>query len=136
MAVTQQKNREITLQILFSLQYTSFSEEIVYLVMEQLSVPKSLVRAAVNRALIIQGLEEKIDPMIKESSPSYALERIGTVELAIIRLAIYEMLFDDEIPEKVAMSEAVRLARKFSTKEAGVFVNAVLDAVWKKQSAS
>jgi N utilization substance protein B len=132
-ALTQQKFREMVLQILFSLQFTPFSEEIVYLMKEQLVVSKSLAKAAADRALAIRDLESKIDPLIQEASPSYELSRIGAVEVTVIRLAIYEILFDTEIPEKVAISEAVRLARKFSTKEAGVFVNAVLDAVWKKQ---
>ncbi len=46
---------------------------------------------------------------------------------------MHTLLIDDGIPPKVALSEAVRLARKFSTAEAGAFVNAVLDALYKKQ---
>ena len=51
---------------------------------------------------------------------------MGKVELTIIRLAVYEMLFDEEIPTSVAINEAVELAKKFGQDESSAFVNGVL----------
>jgi transcription antitermination protein NusB len=49
----------------------------------------------------------------------------------VLRLALYEMLHDDQIPPKVAIAEAIRLSRKFSTPESSSFINAILDAIYK-----
>ena len=51
---------------------------------------------------------------------------MGKVELTILRLALYEILYDDEIPEKVAINEAVELAKKFGGDDAPSFINGVL----------
>jgi Transcription termination factor len=52
--------------------------------------------------------------------------RMGKVDLAIIRLAVYEVLFDDDVPTGVAINEAVELAKKFGGEESSVFINGVL----------
>ena len=52
--------------------------------------------------------------------------RMGKVELTILRLALYEMLYDEEVPEKVAINEAVELAKKFGQGESPAFINGVL----------
>ena len=51
---------------------------------------------------------------------------MGKVDLSIIRLAVYEIRFDEEVPEKVAINEAVELAKKFGTDESPAFINGVL----------
>ena len=53
-------------------------------------------------------------------------ERMGKVELTILRLAVYEMKYDEEIPEKVAINEAVELAKKFGGKDSSGFINGIL----------
>lgn len=68
----------------------------------------------------------QIDSMIDEKTSGWNLERIGKVELTILRLAVYEMLFDDTIPENVAINEAVELAKKYGGDDSYAFVNGVL----------
>ena len=75
----------------------------------------------------ISGLDEQIG----KASIEYAFDRIQVVERNILRLGLYEILFDDEVPPKVAISEAIRLARKFGTPEAASFINAILDNIYK-----
>ena len=58
---------------------------------------------------------------------------MGKVELTILRLAVYEMKFDEDIPEKVAINEAVELARKFGGNDAPAFVNGVLAKLAEKE---
>jgi N utilization substance protein B len=75
------------------------------------------------------AVEEKlpeIDRLIEENSTGWKIGRIGKVELSILRLAIYELRYDDDIPEKVAINEAVELAKKYGQDQAGAFVNGVL----------
>ena len=68
----------------------------------------------------------EIDRLIEENTEGWKLKRIGKVELNILRLAVFEMKYDDDIPEKVAINEAVELAKKFGGDESPVFVNGVL----------
>lgn len=73
----------------------------------------------------------EIDSLVRLASQSFEFERIGAVELAILRLGIYEVFCDGTIPLKVAITEAIRLARKFCSLESGRFIHAVLDQVDK-----
>ena len=69
---------------------------------------------------------EEIDARINEVAEKWTTKRMGKVELTILRLAYYEMNFEDEIPVSVAINEAVELAKKFGRDESPAFVNGVL----------
>lgn len=134
MSLPHQKFREIVFQALFSLE-TDFNneEELLKLIMEMLSVSKKSVRDAFDRARLIKQAKVTLDEAIGSTSRTFSFDRIQKVERNILRLSAYEILFDDTIPEKVAIAEGIRLARKFSTPESSLFVNAVLDAIYKKK---
>ena len=69
---------------------------------------------------------EEIDALIDEKSENWKTKRMNKVDLTIIRLAVYEMKWDEDIPVGVAINEAVELAKKFSGEEGPAFVNGVL----------
>ena len=73
----------------------------------------------------------EIDEMIDRSARGWSISRIGKVELAILRLAVYEMLYDDDIPVGVAIDEAVELSKKFGQDTSGPFVNGILASLAK-----
>ncbi len=75
----------------------------------------------------------KIDAMLDEASKGWKISRMGKVELTVLRLAVYEMKFDEDIPEKVAINETVELARKFGGDDAPAFINGVLAKLAVKQ---
>lgn len=68
----------------------------------------------------------EIDEIISQISEGWKLPRIGKEELAILRLGVYEVKYDESIPEKVAINEAVELAKKYGDASASKFVNALL----------
>ena len=68
----------------------------------------------------------QIDEMINEKTEGWKTSRMGKVDLAILRLAVYEIVFDDTIPNPVAINEAVELAKKFGRDESPKFINGVL----------
>ena len=74
---------------------------------------------------IIEKIPE-LDERINGVAEGWKTKRMGRVELAILRLALYEISFDDDIPEKVAIQEAVELARKFGGDDSPAFVNGIL----------
>ncbi len=79
---------------------------------------------------IIEHLPE-IDEKIDSAAKGWSLSRIGKVELSILRLAVYEMLYDDDIPVGVAIDEAVELSKKFGQDTSGSFVNGILATLAK-----
>ncbi len=131
MALSQQKFREIVFQLLFSLDFVQIEEEMLDFMMHQLAVTKSTMRKAVEKGNLVSSHVPEIDEIIRRYSSSYDPDRIGKVERTILRLGIYELCHDLEVPPKVVISEAIRLARKFSTAESSLFVNAVLDAYFQ-----
>lgn len=68
----------------------------------------------------------EIDPWLSEATKGWRLNRMGKVELSILRLAVFEMKFDEDMPEKVAINEAVELAKKFGGDSSAGFINGVL----------
>lgn len=75
---------------------------------------------------------EEIDAMLIEATSGWRLERIGKVELALLRLALFEIRFDEKIPDKVAINEAVELAKKYGADASAGFVNGVLAKLVKE----
>ena len=74
---------------------------------------------------VVEHLEE-IDQILSEASSGWKLNRMSKVDLSILRLAVYEMKFDEDIPVKVAINEAVELAKIFGGDESSGFINGVL----------
>lgn len=132
MPFQQQKFRETILQMLYSFDIgQSDEEDIVILLMKELSITKKSAKTAFERARQIQSKWIEIDPIIAKISQSYDFERIQSIERNVLRLGVYELLYDETIPPKVAISEAIRLTRKFATPESASFVNAILDSIYK-----
>ena len=75
-----------------------------------------------------------IDEIISQNAVGWNIKRITKTALAILRLAIYEIKFIDEIPISVSINEAVELAKKYATKEDASFVNGILSTVVKSQN--
>ncbi len=89
----------------------------------------------INKDLIkvqYEGLLENlvdIDNIISENAVGWDLARIDKVDLAILRVAVYEIIFDDEVPNVVAINEAVEFAKEYSSEKAHKFINGVLAKV-------
>lgn len=84
---------------------------------------------------IIRGVEKnrgEIDKKIVEFAPEWPLEQITVVDRNILRMGIFELTFNDDIPPKVAINEAIELAKTFGGPASGKFVNGVLGSIYKK----
>ena len=79
----------------------------------------------------IVDLLPEIDAQIDGAARGWSISRIGKVELTILRLAVYEMLYDDDIPVGVAIDEAVELSKRFGQESSGSFVNGILATLAK-----
>ena len=84
---------------------------------------------------LIKGVlskKKQIDQIIEKSAPEWPLEQITIVDRNILRIGIYELKFDPEIPSKVAINEAIEVAKTFGGESSGKFVNGVLGAIYKE----
>ncbi len=76
----------------------------------------------------------EIDERIKTSAISWKMERIAKVDLAILRLALYEILFRDDIPDSVTANESIEISKKFSTEDSSSFINGVIGKVIRSKA--
>ena len=76
--------------------------------------------------------QSKIDALISQFAEHWELERMAVVDRNILRAAIYELLWQPAIPPKVAINEAIEIAKKFGTGESSRFINGVLDRIHKE----
>lgn len=83
----------------------------------------------------IVGRLSDIDGMIAANTRGWRIERLNKADLAILRLGVYELLFDEDIPVSVAISEAVVLAKRFSTPKSASFINGILAQIAKDRVA-
>lgn len=79
----------------------------------------------------IRQEQEKLDSYIAQASEHWKISRITYVDKNILRVALYEMLYSRDVPPKVAIDEALELAKKFGAEESKDFVNGILDRVLK-----
>ena len=84
-----------------------------------------------SRANEIISLLPDIDKTISDNITGWTIERVGKVELTIIRLATYEIIHDEDVPNSVAINEAVELAKKYGQPESSSFINGVLSKIVK-----
>lgn len=82
-------------------------------------------------ALSVEEKKDNLDGLIEKYSKGWKVKRLPKVNLAILRLAAYEILFVDDVPESVAINEAVELAKKYSGESDYSFINGVLGALVK-----
>lgn len=131
MTLPKQKFRELVFQILFSSHFLDGDEKDAGFYMQQLKTTKKTVEEAFSKVEKIVELKPKLDEEIAKVSTSYDVDRIQSVEMNILRLSVYDLLFNREMPAKIVISEGIRLAKKFSTKESLTFINALLDQLYK-----
>lgn len=77
---------------------------------------------------------EEIDSLIRAQAENWRLERMPPVDRNILRLAVYELLFEPDVPQLVVVDEAVELAKRFGSEQSGRFVNGLLDGLIKRHA--
>ncbi len=127
------ERREILFKLLFRTEFVDISEMPEQMQMyftvdydEEKEIPEEIRDEIIKREEQIMEKLPEIDREISERATGWTIDRMGKVDLAIIRLAVFEILFDDEIPVGVSINEAVELAKKYGREESGGFVNGVL----------
>jgi N utilization substance protein B len=130
MAGTRRKARTIALQALYEVDSVGRGADAV---VERLLAEGGLSEEynAFVRELVggVVRSKDEIDRKIQRFAPAWPIEQIAMIDRNILRLAIFEILFDNKVPVKVAVSEAVELAKSFGSENSSKFVNGVLGSV-------
>ena len=123
------EQREHIFKVLFGVEFNEDGErgEQTALYLEQLedAKEKDLEYIRTKAQKIIEKMDE-IDGLLNEHTKGWKKSRMNKVDLTILRLAVYEIKWDDDVPVGVAIDEAVNLAKKYSSEEGPAFVNGVL----------
>lgn len=130
--MTRRKQRENIFRILFKLEFNSvdeMDEQIGYSIDGLDGLADEDRDYIVNKTKKIIACVDELDKTISGVSSRWNIERIGKAELAILRLAVYEMKYDEDVPFRVAINEAVELAKIYCNDDAKSFVNALLAKV-------
>lgn len=122
--------RELALKVLFQLEGSDddVDEVLLYHAAEGAASPD----VAVFAGQLIRGVmanREKLDHILSEASENWKLEQMAKVDRIILRIAVYEIAIDRQVPTKAAINESIELAKTFSGDEAGRFVNGILGRV-------
>jgi N utilization substance protein B len=127
--MTRRELRENMFKMLFRVEFHNQDEmpEQVALFEEELEQIKEADKEYLTSKTdsILAHLKE-IDDAINDKSVGWKTSRMGKVDLAILRLAVYEIRYEEDIPEKVSINEAVELAKKYGTDDSSSFINGVL----------
>lgn len=92
------------------------------------------VKAFANSLVLgVCGARKAIDKLISDYATNWQLDRMAVIDRNILRFAVYELLYMEDIPPKVAINEAIDIAKKYGDKDSGKFVNGVLDKINKME---
>jgi len=126
----RRKAREIALQVLYSLNFVNIdTQDALDLFWGNFVAPKVAKEFA---AFLVQGTcehKEELDKLIAGCSDNWSLGRMSRVDINILRLAVFEFLYCDDIPPKVTLNEAVDLGKTFGSENSGSFINGILDTL-------
>ena len=125
-------SREKTMELLFGMTLSKDTvEEVVETFVENYEGNiKEIDLTYVKRALIgVENNKEAIDEAISANLQNWKIDRISKVNLTILRLAAYEILFDENVPRNVAINEALEITRRYSDEKSVSFINGVLDKI-------
>jgi transcription antitermination factor NusB len=129
----RRRARELAIQVLFHMEYNPGDPgESFERVCESFGPPKEV--RAYSREVVAGVWENKahLDRLIRRSSEHWRLERMSRVDLNILRIAIYEVLYRKDVPPKVSIDEAVELGKRYGTEESGAFINGILDHIYNE----
>jgi len=122
--------RECVLKGLYAQEITrDRMESVIEDIMERENLRKEFREFCHDLTLDTHVHAEELDEIIKSRSEHWEFGRIAMLDRLILRIAICELLYYDDIPPKVSISEAIEIAKMYSTENSGSFVNGILDAV-------
>lgn len=133
--MNRKKSREKAMELLFSITLSKDSiEEAIEVFVDNYEEDIKELDLDYIKALLegVEANKNEIDSIIERNLQNWKLDRISKINLTILRLGVYEIVFDENIPKKVALNEAIELGKVYSDEKSVSFINGVLDKVLKE----
>ena len=129
----RRKARELALQMLYQHDMSGNAPEMIVSTFEDLQKSKPNTREFATKIFksTVENLE-KIDGMIVQQADNWRIERMAVVDRNLIRMAIYEFLYENDTPKLVIIDEAIEIAKRFGTQKSSQFINGILDGILKR----
>jgi N utilization substance protein B len=132
----RRRARSVALQTLYELDFTSHDLHIAFEArLQDRPLPDTAVAFAKSLVKGVQTYRILLDNLVGELAPEWPIDQIAAVDRNVLRIAIYELLFLPEVPPKVAINEAVELAKMFGGESSPRFVNGVLGSLVSRDRA-
>jgi N utilization substance protein B len=126
----RRRARAVVLQVLYELDFADHEAKTALETrVEENILPESAGAFARSLAVGVQSYRTYLDSVVGELAPEWPIDQIAAIDRNILRIAVYELLFEAEIPPKVAINEAVELAKMFGSESSPRFVNGVLGSL-------
>lgn len=130
MSMSRRKVREQIFKLLFQAEFHDRDEmetqAELYFAEEEPTVEEERKKEILAKLSKVIACMDELDEKLEDAVTGWSLKRVGKVELSILRLALFEILYDEDVPDSVAINEAVELAKKYGPEEAPGFINGVL----------
>ena len=126
----RRRSREFALQVLYQLEITKQGAlQAMVQLRENFSPEEGEDEFAKRIVLGVTEHRQEIDRLIEERSENWRLDRMTIIDRNILRIAIFELLYCDDIPPKVTLNEAIDLGKRYGSEESGSFINGILDRI-------
>ncbi len=126
----RRKSRELAMQALFSMESSqNDSKEVLERFCQNFTPSKKVLPFFLK---LVEGVMEtgsEIDAVIERYSDNWKISRMSGVDRNILRIAIYELMYCNDIPSKVTINEAIDIGKRFGSNESGAFINGILDGI-------
>ena len=129
----RRKARECALQMLYQQELSGLNAHVAIVSYWEANPPTDDARKYADE--LVGGIENhriEIDDEISQNSMNWKLSRMAAVDKNILRIAVYELKYRSDVPSKVAINEAVEIAKRFGTADSGAFVNGILDNIARR----
>lgn len=126
---TRRKSREIALQALYQAEMSGAEPTDLSLLKENFEVAKKGIPYA---QILVNGIveqREKIDAVIRQYAKNWRVDRMSVIDRNLLRIGIYELLFQEDVPHTVVINESIEIAKKYGTDDSSSFINGILDAI-------
>ncbi len=132
--MSRRRMRERAMRILFQVEVGKNPvDEILDYEIEKLKLKKTAKELNFLKNLVKTALEKQsqIDEIIEKYTENWSIDRLGKVDLVILRLALTEIIFIEDVPYKVSINEAIELGKRYSTGDSPSYINGVLDRAFR-----
>ncbi len=127
----RRKARELALQCLYQIDQSGNPDADIALISQNFQATKKAVDYGNQLVSGVKSHLDEVDALIETHAENWKVSRMAVVDRNILRIAFYEMLHAADVPDAVAVNEAVEIAKRFSTDDAPAFINGILDAFCK-----